>query len=78
MGEKKIDISYDDVTQKLEELPTLPTIVYELTRIINDPMSSTKEVEDIMENDVISAISSNCQTIRIAVGFSYSVPRQLL
>ena len=39
------------ISEKVEELPTLPTIVYELTQVINDPMSSTKDVESIMEND---------------------------
>ena len=39
------------IVEKLEDLPTLPPVVYELSRIINDPMSSTKEVEQVMTND---------------------------
>jgi len=44
-------IKREDVINKIDELPTLPSIVYELSQIINDPMSSTKDVEKIMSND---------------------------
>jgi len=44
-------ISQDEIITQLEELPTLPTIVYELSNVINDPMSSTSDVEKIMAND---------------------------
>jgi len=41
------------VTERVHDLPTLPTIVYELSRVINNPMSSTKEVEGLMEQDQV-------------------------
>ena len=44
-------ITYEYIVDRLDELPTLPSIVYELTQVINDPMSSTSEIEKIMAND---------------------------
>ena len=44
-------ITHDYIVDRLEELPTLPSIVYELTQVINDPMSSTTDIEKIMAND---------------------------
>jgi HD-like signal output (HDOD) protein len=44
-------IKREDILNKIEELPTLPSIVYELSQVINDPMSSTQDVEKIMAND---------------------------
>ncbi|NJL26196.1 MAG: HDOD domain-containing protein, partial [Calothrix sp. SM1_5_4] len=43
--------SQESIAAKLDELPTLPTIVYELSRVVNDPMSSTQDVEKLMAND---------------------------
>lgn len=41
------------VLERVSELPTLPTIVYELGRVINNPMSSSRAVEELMENDQV-------------------------
>lgn len=49
MGAKVL--SQEDIIEKLEDIPTLPAIVYELSQVINDPMSSTSEVERIMSGD---------------------------
>ena len=40
-----------EIAAKLDELPTLPSVIYELNRVINDPMSSTSDVERLMAND---------------------------
>src|SRR4249920_2508515 len=42
---------YNQIVEKLDDLPTLPTVVYELSQLINDPMSSTNEIEKVMEQD---------------------------
>lgn len=44
-------LNLNQISQRLHELPTLPTLVHELTQLINDPMSSTSEVENLMQND---------------------------
>jgi HD-like signal output (HDOD) protein len=44
-------LSKEQIIKKLDELPTLPAVVYELNRLINDPMSSTGDVEKVMSND---------------------------
>src|SRR4051794_25653694 len=44
-------LTRDAIVNHLDELPSLPTIVYELSRVINDPMSSTSDVEKLMAND---------------------------
>ena len=41
------------VIDRVHELPTLPTIVHELGRVINNPMSSTRAVEELMEQDQV-------------------------
>lgn len=68
MGMKKI--SQEEVTERLEELPTLPAIVYELSRIINDPMSSTTDVEEIMENDQ----SLTTKVLKLVNSAYYAIP----
>ena len=49
MAAKKLTTEF--LISRLDELPTLPTIVYELSQVISDPMSSTSDVVKIMEND---------------------------
>ena len=45
-------IDYDFLIQQIQRnLPTLPTIVNELTTILNNPDSSTLAVEEIMTSD---------------------------
>jgi HD-like signal output (HDOD) protein len=67
---KELLYTYTDITRKLEELPTLPTVVYELTRIINDPMSSTREIEAVLENDV----ALTARILKVANTAYYSIP----
>ncbi|MCB0412357.1 MAG: HDOD domain-containing protein, partial [Bdellovibrionales bacterium] len=70
MGVPAIKYSKEDLIARMDELPTLPTIVYELTRIINDPMSSTKEVEQVMKNDV----SLTTRVLKLANSAYYAIP----
>jgi putative nucleotidyltransferase with HDIG domain len=65
-----LTFSTSDLLKKLEELPTLPTIVYELTSIINDPMSSTNDIENIMKND----ISLTTRVLKLANSAYYAIP----
>ena len=58
------------VVKKLDELPSLPAIVYELNRVINDPMSSTKEVEEIMGQD----IGLTTKVLKLANSAYYAIP----
>jgi HD-like signal output (HDOD) protein len=58
------------IVAKLDELPTLPTIVYELSKVINDPMSSTREVEELMSNDQ----SLTTKVLRLANSAYYAIP----
>jgi len=58
------------IVDRLDELPTLPSIVYELSRVINDPMSSTSDVERIMANDQ----SLTTKVLRLANSAYYAIP----
>ncbi len=68
MGAPKIDVDY--ILTKLDDLPTLPTIVYELSRTINDPMSSTSDVEKLMAND----LSLTAKVLRLVNSAYYAIP----
>lgn len=57
------------ILNKVHELPTLSPLVYELNQLINDPMSSVNEVENLITNDQV--ISSNI--LRLANSAFYSV-----
>ena len=70
MGEPDLKYSQEQVLKSLEELPTLPTVVYELTKIINDPMSSTQEVEEVMQNDM----SLTTRVLKLANSAYYAIP----
>jgi putative nucleotidyltransferase with HDIG domain len=63
-------LSQEYIIEKLEELPTLPTIVYELSKIINDPMSSTSDVEKIMANDQ----SLTTKVLKLVNSAYYAIP----
>lgn len=63
-------ITSDYISSKLDELPTLPTVVYELSRVINDPMSSTTDVERIMSNDM----SLTSKVLRLVNSAYYAIP----
>lgn len=56
--------------KKLDDIPSLPAIVYELSRIINDPMSSTQEVENIMSKD----IGMTTKVLKLANSAYYAIP----
>lgn len=58
------------IVDKLAELPTLPTIVYELSKVINDPMSSTSEVQNIMSKDQ----SLTAKVLKLANSAYYAIP----
>lgn len=55
---------------KVSELPTLPTIIYELTRLINNPMSSTKAIETVMVKDQ----SLTTKVLKLANSAYYAIP----
>lgn len=63
-------LSADDILNKTDELPTLPTIVQELTQVINDPMSSTSEVERLMSKDQ----SLTTKVLKLANSAYYAIP----
>jgi HD-like signal output (HDOD) protein len=58
------------IADRLDELPTLPSIVYELSRVIGDPMSSTSDIEKIMANDQ----SMTTKVLRLANSAYYAIP----
>lgn len=58
------------IFDKLDELPTLPSIVYELSRVINDPMSSTRDIEKVMANDQ----SMTAKVLKLANSAYYAIP----
>ena len=58
------------IIDRLDELPTLPSVVYELSRVINDPMSSTSDVERIMANDQ----SLTIKVLKLANSAYYAIP----
>lgn len=63
-------IHTQQIVDKLDELPTLPSIVYELNRVINDPMSSTSDIERLMANDP----SLTTKVLRLANSAYYAIP----
>jgi HD-like signal output (HDOD) protein len=56
--------------QKLEEIPSLPTVLYELTRTVNDPMSSVYDIEKVMSQD----IGMTTKVLKLASSSYYAVP----
>lgn len=63
-------ITQESIASRLEELPTLPTIIYELSRVINDPMSSTHDVEKLMANDQ----SLTAKVLKLVNSSYYAIP----
>jgi len=63
-------ITHGNILARLDELPTLPSIVYELSRVINDPMSSTNDVEKIMANDQ----SLTVKVLKLVNSAYYAIP----
>ncbi|MCM2281325.1 MAG: HDOD domain-containing protein [Bdellovibrionaceae bacterium] len=58
------------IYDRLDELPTLPAIVYELSKVISDPMSSTRDIENIMANDQ----SMTTKVLKLANSAYYAIP----
>ncbi|HVK60737.1 MAG TPA: HDOD domain-containing protein, partial [Bdellovibrionales bacterium] len=52
------------------ELPTLPSVGYELSRVISDPMSSTSDIEKIMAGDQ----SLTAKVLKLANSAYYAIP----
>ena len=63
-------MTQDYIVGRLDELPTLPTVVYELSQIINDPMSSTGDVEKVMSQD----LSLTAKVLRLVNSAYYAIP----
>lgn len=63
-------LTHDYIVDRLDELPTLPSIVYELTQIINDPMSSTSDIEKIMSKDQ----SLTTKVLKLVNSAYYAIP----
>jgi HD-like signal output (HDOD) protein len=70
MGEPALRFTLEEIHKSIDELPSLPTVVYELTRIINDPMSSTKEVEELMATDM----GLTTRVLKLANSAYYAIP----
>jgi len=70
MTSVNVEIHHAKLFERLDELPTLPAIVYELSRVINDPMSSTSEVEAIMSNDQ----AMTTKVLKLANSAYYAIP----
>src|ERR1700731_5475330 len=64
------EITPEAIVARLDELPTLPSIVYELSQVINDPMSSTGDVEKIMAND----LSLTSKVLSLVNSAYYAIP----
>lgn len=67
---RRLEITLDSISSRLDELPSLPSIVYELSRVINDPMSSTAEVEALMSNDQ----GLTTKVLRLVNSAYYAIP----
>lgn len=65
-----VQLSQDYILSKLDELPTLPSIVYELSKVVNDPMSSTADVEKLMANDQ----SLTTKVLKMVNSAYYAIP----
>ena len=61
---------YNYLVERLDELPTLPSFVYELGQLINDPMSSTNEIEKVMEQDQ----SLTTKVLKLINSAYYAIP----
>jgi putative nucleotidyltransferase with HDIG domain len=63
-------LTVDDISSRLADLPALPTVVYELSRLISDPMSSTGDIERTMDRDQ----SLTVKVLRLANSAYYGIP----
>lgn len=65
-----VKITEEQLISKLEELPTLPSVVHELLQVINNPMASTGDIEKIMANDP----SLTIKVLKLVNSAYYSIP----
>ena len=56
--------------QKIESIPSLPNIVLELIKIIDNPMSSTRQIENLIEKDQ----GMTLKILKLANSAYYSIP----
>src|SRR5262245_5041227 len=63
-------LTQESLLARLDEIPSLPSIVYELSQVINDPMSSTNDVEKIMAND----LGLTSKVLRLVNSAYYAIP----
>lgn len=70
MSEAAKRLPTDKLVERLDELPTLPTVVHELSRLINDPMSSTGDIEEVMEKDQ----SITAKVLKLINSAYYAIP----
>ena len=63
-------LSKEEILDKIDELPTLPSIVFELNQVINDPMSAAADVEKIMLNDQ----SLTSRVLKLVNSSYYAIP----
>ncbi|MDH5231939.1 MAG: HDOD domain-containing protein [Gammaproteobacteria bacterium] len=46
-----MDLTVDEIIAKLDKLATLPEICLEINRLVDDPDSTTKDIEDVINKD---------------------------
>ncbi len=63
-------LTKENILSRLDELPSLPAIVYELSKVINDPMSSTNDVEKLMSSDQ----SLTMKVLKLVNSAYYAIP----
>lgn len=68
MGARQL--TTENITARLDELPSLPSIVYELSQVVNDPMSTINDVEKLMGNDQ----SLTAKVLRLVNSAYYAIP----
>ena len=56
--------------QKIEEVPSLPNVVLELIRLIDNPMSSTRQIEEVLEMDQ----GLSLKALKMANSAYYAIP----
>lgn len=63
-------LTIESTLPRLDDIPALPTIVYELSKVINDPMASTSEVEQLMATDQ----GLTLKVLRLVNSAYYAIP----
>ena len=62
-----------EIETKISKLPSLPTVISELMRIINHPNSSASDAERLLANDV----SISGQILKLANSSYYGIPQTI-